>query len=318
MARVSAEAEDLPEAFARLLGEYEHHLRFERGMSEHSVRAYIGDIASLFEHAVRFGVAAPVDLDLRLLRSWLAKQQTMGRARTTIARRSAGARTFTGWLYRSGRMPTDPGALLVSPKAHRVLPSVLRADEAEAMVTFVEIDPDGNDAMSLRDAAMLELLYATGIRVSELVGLDLDAINMDRRTVRVLGKGSKERTAPFGAPAAKALDRWLDRGRPDLESPATQGMESRNAVFLGAQGKRIDPRVVRRVVNARTAAVPGAPRLSPHGLRHTAATHLLEGGADLRSVQELLGHSSLSTTQLYTHVSSERLRQAYTQAHPRA
>lgn len=314
MTPVTDEADLLPEAFARLLGDYERHLRLERNLSDHSVRAYIGDIAALFEHAVRFGAADPTELDLRLLRSWLAKQQTMGRARTTIARRSTAARTFTGWLHRTGRIATDPGALLASPKAHRVLPPVLRADEAEAMVALVEVDPDTDDAATLRDAAMLEVLYATGIRVSELVGLNLDAIDMGRRTLRVLGKGNKERTVPFGGPAAKALDRWVQRGRPRFQSPDAQG----GAVFLGSRGNRIDPRVVRRVVNDRTAAVPGAPRLSPHGLRHTAATHLLEGGADLRSVQELLGHSSLSTTQLYTHISSDRLRQAYRQAHPRA
>lgn len=314
MTPVTDEAELLPEAFARLLGEYERHLAFERNMSEHSVRAYSGDISSLLQHAVRFGATSVGDLDLRLLRSWLAKQQTLGRARTTIARRSTAARTFTGWLHRTGRIPTDPGALLASPKAHRVLPPVLRTDEAEAMVDLVEVDPDTADAGTLRDAAMLELLYATGIRVSELVGLDLSSIDNGRRTLRVLGKGNKERTVPFGVPAAKALDRWLERGRPAFQSTDV----STAAVFLGARGSRIDPRVVRRVVNQRTEAVPGAPRLSPHGLRHTAATHLLEGGADLRSVQELLGHSSLSTTQLYTHISSDRLRQAYRQAHPRA
>lgn len=315
MTPVTDETDFLPEAFTRVLGEYERHLILERNMSQHSVRAYVGDIAGLFEHATRFGATSLADLDLRLLRSWLAKQQTMGRARTTIARRSTAARTFTGWLYRTGRIPTDPGALLASPKAHRVLPPVLRADEAETMVALVEVDPETDDAVTLRDAAMLELLYATGIRVSELVGLDLGAIDMGRRTLRVLGKGSKERTVPFGAPAAKALDRWLERGRPAFETTETG---TTRAVFLGARGSRIDPRVVRRVVNERTEAVPGAPRLSPHGLRHTAATHLLEGGADLRSVQEMLGHSSLSTTQLYTHISSDRLRQAYRQAHPRA
>ena len=288
----------LPEAFARLLGEYERHLAFERNMSEHSVRAYSGDISSLLQHAVRFGATSVGDLDLRLLRSWLAKQQTLGRARTTIARRSTAARTFTGWLHRTGRIPTDPGALLASPKAHRVLPPVLRTDEAEAMVDLVEVDPDTADAGTLRDAAMLELLYATGIRVSELVGLDLSSVDNGRRTLRVLGKGNKERTVPFGVPAAKALDRWLERGRPAFQSTDV----STAAVFLGARGSRIDPRVVRRVVNQRTEAVPGAPRLSPHGLRHTAATHLLEGGADLRSVQELLGHKDVTTTMIYTHV----------------
>lgn len=314
MTPVTDETTELTEAFARVLGDYERHLTFERGMSEHSVRAYIGDIVSLAEHAVRFGASSPIEIDLRLLRSWLAKQQSMGRARTTIARRSAAARTFTGWLHRTGRIPSDPGAMLASPKAHRVLPPVLRADEAERLVSPLKDASDAaEDPSALRDAAMLEMLYATGVRVSELVGMDLDALDLGRRVVRVLGKGGKERTVPFGGPAADALGRWLTTGRPALQQQA-----SGSAVFLGNQGRRIDPRVVRRIVNQRTEEIPGAPRLSPHGLRHTAATHLLEGGADLRTVQELLGHSSLSTTQLYTHISSERLRQAYRQAHPRA
>lgn len=160
---------------------------------------------------------------------------------------------------------------------------------------------------------MLELLYATGIRVGELCGLDVDDLDHERRVVRVLGKGRKERTVPYGAPAARALDAWLHRGRAAL---ARSG--SGPALFLGARGGRLDQRAVRSLVHARLADVPGAPDLGPHGLRHTAATHLLEGGADLRSVQELLGHASLATTQIYTHVTTDRLRQAFKQAHPRA
>jgi integrase/recombinase XerC len=163
-----------------------------------------------------------------------------------------------------------------------------------------------------RDSALIELLYATGIRVSELVGLDVDDLDRRRRVVTVLGKGNKQRTVPYGLAADRALDAWLG-GRPELVTDA-----SGPALFLGARGRRIDPRTVRDVVHRRVAAVAGAPDLSPHGLRHSAATHLLEGGADLRSVQELLGHASLATTQLYTHVSVERLRSVYTQAHPRA
>jgi integrase/recombinase XerC len=313
---VTDEVVALPEVFEDTWVAYETHLRFERGLSEHSIRAYMGDVQSLMGHAVRYGASGLGDIDLRLLRSWLAKQQSMGRARTTIARRSTAARTFSNWLHRTGRIPTDPGAMLVSPKAHHVLPAVLRPDEAEAMVSSIVTDPETDDPAALRDVAMLEVLYATGVRVSELIGMDLSSVDMGTRVIRVLGKGNKERSVPYGGPAAKALDRWLEDGRPAFENPDL--IEHRDALFLGPSGKRIHERVVRRVVNERTSAVPGAPRLSPHGLRHTAATHLLEGGADLRTVQELLGHSSLSTTQLYTHISTDRLRQAYTQAHPRA
>jgi integrase/recombinase XerC len=165
----------------------------------------------------------------------------------------------------------------------------------------------------MRDDAIMELLYATGIRVSELCGLDIDDIDDSRRTIKVMGKGSKERVVPVGIPAMGAVDRWRRAGRPHMATPT-----SGPALFLGAKGGRIDPRTARRVVHARIEAVGSVPDMGPHGLRHTAATHLLEGGADLRSVQELLGHASLSTTQIYTHVSIERLVSAYRQAHPRA
>jgi integrase/recombinase XerC len=304
---------DLPEAFARLLGDYERHLRSERDLTVHSVRAYIGDIASLLDHAHRLGIGSIDQLDLRTLRSWLAKQQTTGRARTTIARRATAARVFTAWLARTGRTSTDVGSSLGSPRAHRTLPPVLRADEADALIRSAAELADDGSPIGLRDVAMLELLYATGTRVGELVGLDVDDIDRDRNVLRVFGKGRKERTVPYGGPAARALDAWLVRGRPALVADGAGA-----ALFLGARGRRIDQRAVRTLVHRRIADVPGAPDIGPHGLRHTAATHLLEGGADLRSVQELLGHASLATTQLYTHVSTDRLRRAYQQAHPRA
>jgi integrase/recombinase XerC len=190
---------------------------------------------------------------------------------------------------------------------------VLRVDEAGELIRSATELADDGSPVGLRDVAMLELLYATGIRVGELVGLDVDDIDRERNVIRVFGKGRKERTVPFGRPAARALDFWLKHGRPLLAVPG-----SGPAVFLGARGKRIDQRAVRTMVHRRIADVPGAPDIGPHGLRHTAATHLLEGGADLRSVQELLGHASLATTQLYTHVTTDRLRRAYQQAHPRA
>jgi len=306
-------AKALPEGMSRVLGEYERHLTAERDLTAHTVTAYTADIAGLFEHASRLGISDVADIDLRTLRSWLAKQQTMGRSRTTLARRATAARVFTGWLARTGRAPSDAGSALGSPKAHRTLPSVLRADEARALIDAATEVADDGSPVGLRDVAMLELLYATGIRVGELVGLDVDDVDRDRNVVRVFGKGRKERSVPFGRPAARALDFWLRNGRPLLVADGAGA-----ALFLGARGRRIDQRAVRRLVHQRLADVPGAPDMGPHGLRHTAATHLLEGGADLRSVQELLGHASLATTQRYTHVTTERLRKAYQQAHPRA
>ena len=220
---------------------------------------------------------------------------------------------FTRWLARTDRIPADVGAALGSPKAHKTLPPVLRADEAEALVRAAADLADDGSPTGLRDVAMIELLYATGIRVGELCGLDVDDLDRDRRVLRVLGKGRKERTVPYGAPAAAALERWLAAGRPHL---AREG--SGAALFLGARGGRVDQRAVRTLVHRRISDVPGAPDIGPHGLRHTAATHLLEGGADLRVVQELLGHASVTTTQIYTHVTTDRLRSAYRQAHPRA
>lgn len=312
-AHAEPQADVLPEAFARVLGDYERHLTAERDLTAHTVRAYLGDVTSLLDHADRLGLTDLASLDLRSLRSWLARQQSSGRSRTTLARRATAARVFTAWLARTDRIPVDVGASLGSPKAHRTLPPVLRADEAQDLIrSAAELADDGSPT-GLRDVAMLELLYATGIRVGELVGLDLDDLDRDREVVRVFGKGRKERSVPYGRPAARALSSWLTQGRPHL---LVDG--SGPALFLGTRGKRIDQRAVRTLVHSRIADVPGAPDIGPHGLRHSAATHLLEGGADLRSVQELLGHASLATTQLYTHVTTDRLRRAYQQAHPRA
>ena len=305
----AATADPLPTALAEAHAGFVRHLELELGRSPHTVRAYAGDVAALLDHAARRGARELTDLDLAVLRSWLARLRTTSSARTSVARRGSSARTFTAWATRRGLLEQDPGLLLATPKGHRPLPDVLRADEADRLVEQV----DGDDPLSLRDRAALELLYATGIRVGELCGLDVDDVDTARRVVRVLGKGAKERTVPYGTPAGQAVDAWLVRGRPSWATPS-----SGPALLLGRRGGRVDPRAVRTLVHARLAAVPGAPDLGPHGLRHSAATHLVEGGADLRSVQELLGHSSLSTTQLYTHVSAERLRASYAQAHPRA
>jgi integrase/recombinase XerC len=298
---------------ARALADYERHLVAERDLAPHTVRAYLGDVSGMLAQAALLGHHDVGTLDLRTLRSWLATQQTLGRSRTTLARRATAVRVFTAWALRTGRAASDPGALLGSPKAHRTLPSALRVDEARALLEVAARHADDGSPVGCRDVAVLELLYATGIRVGELCGLDVDDVDAERRVVRVLGKGRKERAVPYGVPASRALDDWLQRGRPTLFKPGAGA-----ALFLGSRGGRLDQRAVRTLVHARLVDVPGAPDLGPHGLRHTAATHLLEGGADLRTVQELLGHASLGTTQIYTHVTTDRLRQAYHQAHPRA
>ena len=305
--------DELPEELVQALAAYERHLASERGLSAHTVRAYVGDVKDLLEHAAALGHTELRALDLRTLRSWLAKQQTLGRSRSTMARRATAVRVFTAWAHRVGRSDSDPGAALATPKTHKSLPSALTAAQARAVLETAATRADDGSPVGLRDVAILELLYATGIRVGELCGLDVDDVDRNRRVVRVFGKGRKERTVPYGVPADRALGHWLEVGRPALAAAGAGA-----ALFLGARGRRVDQRAVRAMVHARLADVPDAPDLGPHGLRHTAATHLLEGGADLRTVQELLGHASLSTTQLYTHVTSERLRQAYRLAHPRA
>jgi len=312
----------LPARLDAALGQFRHHIEAERGLSRHTVRAYLGDVTSLLEHAVAAGATAPADLDIGTLRAWLAGQHGSGHSRATLARRAAAVRTFTAFAHARGLLAADPGPLLGMPRIPRRLPEVLRQDQVAAVLEAPGVPaaatPRGTTsrqdaALALRDTAIVELLYATGIRVGELCGLDIGDLNAERRTVRVLGKGNRERTVPAGIPAVRAVGAWARSGRPVL---VTQG--SGHALFLGARGKRLDPRTARRAVHARLAAVPGTPDSGPHGLRHAAATHLLEGGADLRSVQEILGHASLTSTQIYTHVTVERLQTAYRQAHPRA
>ncbi len=284
------------------------YLAAERGRSANTVKAYGADVAALLEHASDLGCATCEDLDLHVLRSWLGANTEL--ARSTIARRAAAARVFTSWAHRRGLMSTDPGLRLASPKVQRRLPSVLDAESAAELMQVAAIAADDDDPVHIRDRAMIELLYATGIRVSELCGLDVDDVDRGRNTIRVLGKGNKQRIVPFGRPAASALDAYASvRAALQPHTPA---------LFLGARGGRINQRTVRQVVHDLVAHVSTAPDIGPHGLRHSAATHVLEGGADLRTVQELLGHASLATTQLYTHVSVERLRATYQQAHPRA
>ncbi|MET8045355.1 tyrosine-type recombinase/integrase [Micromonospora sp. NPDC005215] len=355
----------LPPALRDAVDDFAEHLSRVRNRSAHTVRAYVTDLVSLLDHAVRMGCVDLADLDLSVLRSWLARQRTTGAARTSLARRAASARAFSAWAHRAGLLPADVGAALASPRAHRELPTVLRADQAAALVeaparraslgtappatprpgeaptrqaplgTAPPATPRPGEAptrqaplgtaprsgaaedtatvaVPLRDRVLLELLYATGVRVSEVCGLDVGDVDHARRVIRVFGKGGRERSVPYGVPAQRALDDWLRQGRPGL-----LGSHSGDALLLGARGGRLNPTTARQIVGGYAEAA-GLPRTSPHGLRHSAATHLLEGGADLRAVQELLGHSSLASTQIYTHVSVERLRAAYRQAHPRA
>ncbi|MFF4879134.1 tyrosine recombinase XerC [Micromonospora sp. NPDC000668] len=368
--------QELPPALRDAVDDFAEHLSRVRNRSAHTVRAYVTDLVSLLDHAVRMGCVDLAELDLSVLRSWLARQRTTGAARTSLARRGASARAFSAWAHRAGLLPADVGATLASPRAHRELPSVLRADQAAALVeaptrlppvptstlktpagpapagqtpgratpggptptgatqnrttpggaTPDGATPDGAtpdatpgtaggaaaEAVPLRDRVLLELLYATGVRISEACGLDVGDVDHGRRVIRVFGKGGRERSVPYGVPAQRALDDWLSRGRPILA-----GARSGDALLVGARGGRLNPTTARQIVGGYAEAT-GLPRTSPHGLRHSAATHLLEGGADLRAVQELLGHSSLASTQIYTHVSVERLRAAYRQAHPRA
>lgn len=349
VARPDGQAVPLHAALRAALADFSRHLDSERAFSRHTIRAYNGDIQSLLEYAQCEGIGDPGDLDVTTLRGWLASQHQAGAARATLARRGAAARAFTAFAHRQGWLAADPGPQLGTPRTRRALPRVLRREEMNAVLADCE-DRALRDfasgqrtaaALAMRDAAVLELLYASAIRVSELCGLDIGGLDAGRRTVRVFGKGRKERVVPVGIPAARAVARWEEVGRPVLANA-----RSGRALFLGARGGRLDPRTARRIVHARlaVAARPGGPAAAgsaadgavadgavagdpapggvrdagPHAIRHTAATHLLEGGADLRSVQEILGHASAATTQIYTHVSAERLRASYRQAHPRA
>ena len=290
------------------------YLESERNLSAHTIRAYLGDLESFFEHLEKLDVTDFSKLELSHIRSWLANQQVKGGARTTLSRRAVSIRLFTKWATKKGYLAKDVGATLATPKGARTVPDVLNvADAGLAMDALATRVAEEDGPLSKRDCAMVEVLYASGARVSELCGLDLQDIDYERNTIRVIGKGNKERTIPLGNPAMRALDAWLKEGRPSLA-----GDKSDRAVFLGARGKRIDQRAVRTVVYHALEALEGAVKLGPHALRHSAATHLLEGGADLRTVQEILGHASLATTQIYTHVSTERLQKAFKQAHPRA
>jgi integrase/recombinase XerC len=347
------DAQPLPPELGRALTAFERYLTAERGLSRHTVRAYVGDVTALLQHVSRAGGTEPGQLDIQVLRSWLAAQHAAGQAKTSVARRAAAARAFTAFAHARGELSHDPGRLLGTPRTGRHLPQVLAREQMSAVLEPARaarapappapVDDEAGlapqeRALAGRDTAIMELLYATGIRVSELCGLDLGDLDEERHTIRVMGKGGKERIVPVGIPAVRAVRAWLLGGRAVLAGELTTGDARRGLtlteqaaaqyqgsrppgapMFLGARGRRLDPRTARRVVHQQIAgAASRVPDTGPHGVRHTAATHLLEGGADLRSVQEILGHASLATTQIYTHVSVERLLAAFRQAHPRA
>lgn len=292
---------------------YRSHLITERNLSDNSIRAYLADLESLLLHINQLGVSEFSQLDINHLRSWLANLQVKGAARSSLTRRVVSIRAFTYWGARNGWLPRDIGRDLVAPKPMRTLPKVLDVEGASTALESLSLRAgEEKTPQAIRDLAIVETLYGSGIRVSELVGLDLSDIDRTRNTLRVIGKGNKERIVPIGLPALRAIDEWL-KVRGGITSK-----DSEAALFLGTRGNRIDQRVVREVVYDATQALGGNKKLGPHALRHSAATHLLEGGADLRTVQEILGHSSLSTTQIYTHVTQERIKAAYEQAHPRA
>jgi len=303
---------DWSEAFRSAHDGFAAHLALERARSPHTRRAYLGDLASFFDTMVAAGATSLDDVATADIRGWLAVQQQAGCAPATLQRRGAAVRVFWRWAHQTGLADDDPAAVLKSGRVPRRVPATLSQAEASAVMARVDAAAEPDQVLAVRDMAILEVLYATGIRVSELCGLDLGDVDWERQALRVLGKGNKQRAVPMGVPAVTALTSWL-RVRGRLAHP-----DAGAAMFVGEQGRRLDPRMARRVVHRALRAVPGAPDLGPHGLRHAMATHLLEGGADLRSVQEILGHASLGTTQLYTHVSSERLRAAFEQAHPRA
>lgn len=299
--------------FARERDEFVRYLSRERNRSAHTARAYQGDLEDFASFSGSRGIERLTGLDLSLLRSWLGSLDQKGLSRTTIARRASTVRNFLAWATREGYLRDNPALRLKAPRRQNGLPDVLSVSQLDPLLSGTQKAAVGGDPSALRARAVLELLYGSGIRVGELVGLDIDDLDHDRRVIRVLGKGNKERTVPYGVPAAQALNDWLARGRNRWVKP-----DSGPALFLGPRGRRLDQRQARGIIQKLLATVEGTSASGPHALRHTAATHLLDGGADLRAVQELLGHRSLATTQLYTHVSVDRLRRSYEQAHPRA
>jgi integrase/recombinase XerC len=294
-----------------LLG-FKDYLDAGRGYSSNTVKAYVTDVSDIAVFLEQKQIENLDQLELEHLRDWLWQSTQQGLTKATIARKSAAVRSFTAWAFKNNLIDTDPGLRLKSPKASRTLPKVVSRESLAIVFETLESKATNDNPQGVRDLVVVELLYASGARVSELVGLDLESIDYSRNIMRVMGKGAKERMVPFGQPAREALEKWIRVSRPLLESD-----KSGRALLLNSRGQRIGVRQVYGLVAKLLEATPTGAA-GPHSLRHSAATHLLDGGADLRAVQELLGHASLGTTQIYTHVSIERLRDGYKNAHPRA
>jgi integrase/recombinase XerC len=311
------EQDALPPSQLHLVRAFADHLRLERHLSTNTVVAYQRDLLELVGFLQRAGSTLE-EADRATLRRFLAQQHTLGYARASIARRVGAIHTFYRWALAANRVPLDPSSSLGSPKVVNRLPTVLRPSEAEALVEAPpvdEIDEGADDAatraVGLRDRAVLELLYGSGLRVSEVAGLTIDRVDLVRGRVLVLGKGSKEREVPMSDPAVEAVRRWVSEGRDALGTGST-------SLFFNRKGRPIGQRDIRALVEGYSGRLLPGRRVTPHTLRHSYATHLLEGGADIRAVQELLGHATVATTQRYTHVSRTRLFEAYERSHPRA
>lgn len=311
-------SDDVAAPDAALIDAFCDHLSLERHLASSTVVAYRRDLSQLATFLSR-GRGSLARATLHDLRRFLAQLATRDYARASVARRVGAIHTFYRWASARGRLDADPAALLGRPKVASRLPTVLRVPEAAALVEAPGSDlGDGLEhAIALRDRAVLELMYGSGLRVSEVAGLTLDRVDLDRGRVRVLGKGSKERELPLSDPAGAAIRAWVEQGRFAL-LPETAPSARPDALFLNRRGERIGPRDIRRLVGRYGDDVLAGRRVTPHTLRHSFATHLLEGGADIRAVQELLGHASVATTQRYTHVTRSRLFEAYRQSHPRA
>lgn len=301
--------------FAKTVEDFVSYLKIEKNRSSNTIRTYKTDLELFLQFASGNGIKKLEDIELNTFRLWLADQKDKGSSNSTISRRSSTARVFSTWAFKKGLVKTDSAIRLISPKVNKSLPKVLGQKQAKTLMQTASnvVDEDETVEIRRRDHAILEVLYSSGIRVAELTGLDIKDLDFTRSTMRVIGKGNKERVVPFGQPAKQALGNYINDARTKFINE-----KSGNALFIGSRGKRLDTRQVRRIVAKAIKRVEGAPDISPHDLRHSAATHMLEGGADLRIVQELLGHSSLATTQKYTHVTIERLREVFAKAHPRA
>ena len=303
--------DELGAAWDSALQAYRGHLAHERGLAAHSVGAYMGDATQLAVFCAGFAIE-PDEVVATVLRRHLAELRRQGYARSSVQRKAAALRGFFAFLAERGAVTADPAQHLEVPARDRPLPKALRHDQVAALLAV----PDVATPAGQRDLALLELVYASGARISEAVGLDLPALDLVQGRARLHGKGDKQRVVPVGAVAVQALERWLDDGRPRVLEDAA-GPCAEQAVFLGIRGGRLRPQQAWRIVRATGTAI-GLPGVTPHVLRHSYATHLLEGGADLRTVQELLGHAALQTTQTYTRVTREHLRETYVLAHPRA